>query len=117
MRNPYFVTSKPNLVTFTPSYLVTPQNPILQVRQFEGMLSPLLAPPLPALPNATMAWAALAVEELTRLGVSTFAVAPGTFIHIHSLRSHCHCDLRCFLCVAVAHRLRLTTLVLLPTTK
>jgi hypothetical protein len=48
-----------------------------QVRQFEGMLSPLLSPPLPSLPNATMAWAALAIEELTRLGVSTFAVAPG----------------------------------------
>jgi hypothetical protein len=47
------------------------------VRQFEGALSPLLAPPLPALPNAQMAWAALAVEELTRLGVATFAVAPG----------------------------------------
>lgn len=48
-----------------------------QVRQFEGMLSPLLSPPLPSLPNAQMAWAAVAVEELTRLGVSTFAVAPG----------------------------------------
>jgi hypothetical protein len=50
---------------------------VVQVRQFEGMLSPLLSPPLPSLPNAQMAWAAVAVEELTRLGVSTFAVAPG----------------------------------------
>jgi hypothetical protein len=48
-----------------------------QVRQFEGLLSPLLAPPLAALPNAQMAWASMAVEELARLGVSTFAVAPG----------------------------------------
>lgn len=49
------------------------------MRQFEGMLSPLLSPPLPSLPNTQMAWAALAVEELTRLGVNTFAVAPGGY--------------------------------------
>jgi hypothetical protein len=49
----------------------------VQVRQFEGLLSPLLAPPLQSLPNAVMAWAALAIEELARLGVNTFAVAPG----------------------------------------
>jgi hypothetical protein len=47
------------------------------VRQFEGLLSPLLAPPLHQLPNAVMAWAALAIEELARLGINTFAVAPG----------------------------------------
>jgi hypothetical protein len=50
---------------------------MMQVRQFEGLLSPLLAPPLPSLPNAQMAWAMLAVEELCRHGISTFAVAPG----------------------------------------
>jgi hypothetical protein len=49
----------------------------VQVRQFEGLLSPLLAPPLHALPNAVMAWATLAIEELARLGINTFAVAPG----------------------------------------
>jgi hypothetical protein len=62
---------------------------VLQVRQFEGMLSPLLSPPLPSLPNSQMAWAALAVEELTRLGVATFAVAPGEAWHCVGMAGRC----------------------------
>jgi hypothetical protein len=30
-----------------------------------------------ALPNAVMAWAAIAVQEPAKLGINTFAVAPG----------------------------------------
>jgi len=36
------------------------------------------ASPFHALPNANACWAALIVEELCRLGVTTFAVAPGS---------------------------------------
>jgi len=69
--------SDPAHPPFSPAPTPCHTLPLLQVRQFEGMLSPLLVPALPSLPNAQMAWAALAVEELTRLGVATFAVAPG----------------------------------------
>lgn len=47
----------------------------LKVRQFEALLAP--RPALSALPNINAAWAALAVEELCRLGANTFCVAPG----------------------------------------
>lgn len=47
----------------------------LKVRQFEGMLAP--RPAIASLPNAQLAWASLLVEELCRLGVNTFCVAPG----------------------------------------
>jgi hypothetical protein len=55
---------------------------VVQVRQFEGLLSPLLTPALASLPNAAMAWAALAIEELMRCGVNTFAVAPGVCVSV-----------------------------------
>lgn len=47
----------------------------LKARQFETLLAP--RPGLAGLPNAQLAWAAALVEELCRLGVSMFCVAPG----------------------------------------
>ncbi len=47
----------------------------LKARQFEALLAP--RPALGALPNAQLAWAAALVEELCRLGVSMFCIAPG----------------------------------------
>ncbi len=45
------------------------------MRQFEALLH---APaPLAAAPNLAALWARLLVEELCRLGASTFCVAPG----------------------------------------
>lgn len=47
----------------------------LKVRQFELLLH---APPaLAATPNINLLWARLMVEELCRLGASTFCIAPG----------------------------------------
>ncbi len=49
----------------------------LKVRQFEMLLR---APPaLAAAPNMNALWGRLLVEELCRLGCSTFCIAPGTF--------------------------------------
>lgn len=47
----------------------------LKVRQYERLLQGV--PPLAAAPNVNTLWARLLVEELCRLGCSTFCVAPG----------------------------------------
>jgi len=50
----------------------------LKARQFETLLAP--RPALAALPNAQLAWAAALVEELCRLGVGMFCIAPGGWL-------------------------------------
>jgi hypothetical protein len=52
----------------------------LKVRQFELLLRQ--PQPLHATPNLNVLWARLMVEELCRLGASTFCVAPGQCPHI-----------------------------------
>ena len=47
----------------------------LKVRQFRLLLQPVR--PLAQAPNVNALWAQLMVEELCRLGINTFAVAPG----------------------------------------
>jgi isochorismate synthase/2-succinyl-5-enolpyruvyl-6-hydroxy-3-cyclohexene-1-carboxylate synthase/2-succinyl-6-hydroxy-2,4-cyclohexadiene-1-carboxylate synthase/O-succinylbenzoate synthase len=47
----------------------------LKARQYESLLQP--AVPVAAAPNINLASAMLLVEELCRLGVNTFCVAPG----------------------------------------
>jgi hypothetical protein len=44
-------------------------------RRYDQLLRP--AAQLAAAPNVNLAWAQLLVEELCRLGVNTFCVAPG----------------------------------------
>lgn len=48
----------------------------LKIRQYDRLLQS--RPLLSSLPNINVAWATLAVEELCRLGVNTFCVAPGS---------------------------------------
>ncbi len=52
-----------------------PQELDLKVRQFEQLLH--APPPLQDTPNVNLLWARLMVEELCRLGASTFCIAPG----------------------------------------
>ncbi len=47
----------------------------LKVRQFETLLRQPMR--LKDLPNVNLLWARLMVEELCRLGVNTFCIAPG----------------------------------------
>lgn len=54
----------------------------LKVRQFEMLLKQ--PPALQAAPNLNILWARLMVEELCRLGASTFCIAPGKSLS-HSL--------------------------------
>jgi len=53
-----------------------PQELDLKVRQFDILLRQ--PPPLLEAPNINLLWARLMVEELCRLGASTFCIAPGT---------------------------------------
>lgn len=48
----------------------------LKIRQFEDLLRP--SPSLLAAPNLNLLWAGLVIEELLRLGVQLFAIAPGS---------------------------------------
>lgn len=48
----------------------------LKIRQFEDLLRP--APSVLDAPNINLLWAALVIEELLRLGVQLFAIAPGS---------------------------------------
>lgn len=48
----------------------------LKVRQYDRLLQS--RAPVAAAPNINLAWAGLMVEELCRLGVNTFCVAPGS---------------------------------------
>jgi len=61
-------------------YFVFTQELELKARQFQLLLQPL--PSLPASPNVNLLCARALVEELCRLGVNTFAVAPGKPSHV-----------------------------------
>lgn len=47
------------------------------MRQFDALLRE--AEPLSERPNVNQLWAGLLVEELCRLGINTFCIAPGDF--------------------------------------
>jgi isochorismate synthase/2-succinyl-5-enolpyruvyl-6-hydroxy-3-cyclohexene-1-carboxylate synthase/2-succinyl-6-hydroxy-2,4-cyclohexadiene-1-carboxylate synthase/O-succinylbenzoate synthase len=72
----------PQLIAYAGVGVVTGSDPdaewqelCLKARQFETLIAP--RPALAALPNVQLAWAAVLVEELCRLGVSMFCIAPG----------------------------------------
>ena len=58
------------------------------MRQFCLLLQPVR--PLAQAPNVNALWAQLMVEELCRLGINTFAVAPGEELAAGEKRSWAH---------------------------
>ncbi|DBA90081.1 TPA: hypothetical protein ACH3X1_003400 [Trebouxia sp. C0004] len=69
----------------------------LKARQFQVLLQPL--PPLPASPNINLLSTRALVEELCRLGVNTFAVAPGSRSSALTLAVAMHPRARVMTCI------------------
>lgn len=75
IRLPYRPVLKQHRNYFKQPQSVVMQELDLKVRQFESLLRQPLR--LKDLPNVNLLWARLMVEELCRLGINTFCIAPG----------------------------------------